>query len=532
MQLTARRMFKLGTTKTKQSPTESAPVPASKVNIRYMDAAPIHDKPTPTKSAKSDLLKGHLSSKLKIISSTATKVIKRDSQKVSRILRNSKSDSFPSRGRHRKPTPYPGPVVRDDGETSQQDIHHSAYQEAENDSRRDTESSYSLGSSLNYPNVNLMAYGPLPAHDPGHILSPYEHTGTSMEVCEWASSPSISTDIYAIRKAAAEGDQTDDAIRRASCLNRADQHLYHVPGCLNIRLLNGATGQMRLSPEYPRGAKGLKRPDDSDFPSWHRDTYGYMVPTPRLLQGVFLPELSRLREVETVQSAEREGEGGEEVRSLGLNVTLRSFRRKSSLVPRQCGSSTGPARAILQAASIAEEEDTFTDFPEDASLFSTFDGSYDVCDTDTQGFSKEWAIQDVGFRRLPLTHARYPIMRSPGHLNLRSISQDIIIEEEDGLSASGSSIKKEPKENTPDEETGGVQLHESGFDEADSEPTAGADSELAITETHEGSAPSSQEFDGDNYDWESAVIELARLCSIQRVKAKLISQPPPPNPHN
>ncbi|KAK0664990.1 hypothetical protein DIS24_g406 [Lasiodiplodia hormozganensis] len=528
MQSTARKMFKLGMTKTRPSPAESAPAPVSKVNTRDMAAAPIHDEPTFTKSAKTNPPKGRLSSKLKSISSTATKAIKCASQKVSRILSTSKSEGFPSRVRpHRKLTPYPGPAVCDSSESSQQDIHRSAYQEAENDSCRDTESSYSLDSSSNYPSFNLMTHGPLPAHDPGHIPSPYEHTGTSMEVCEWASSPAISTDIYAIRKAAAEGDQTDDSLRRASCLNRADQHLYHVPGSLNIRLLNGATGQMRLSPEYPRGAKGLKRPDDSDFPSWHRDTDGFMVPTPRLLQGVFLPEPSHLREVETVQS-------GEDFRSLGQNVTLHSFRRKSSPVSRQCGSSTGLVRPTLQAASVAEEEETFTDSPEDASLFSTFDGSYDVCDTDSQVVSNEQTIQDVGFRRLPLTHARNPITRSTGHLNLRSISRGIIIEEEeeDGLSASEGPIKKESKEDTPDEETGGVQLYENGFSEADSEPTAGADSEFAIPEMHEGSGLPPPEFDSDSYDWESAIIEQAQLCSIQQVKAKLISQPRPPNPHN
>lgn len=530
MQSTARIMFKLGTTKTKRSPTESAPASASKVNTRYMAAAPIHDEPTPTKSAKSNSLKGRLSSKLKSISSTATKVIKRASQKVSRVLSTSKSEGFPSRVRpHRKLTPYPGPAVCDSSESSQQDIHRSAYQEAENDSCRDTESLYSLGSSSDYPSVNLMTHGPLPAHDPGHIPSPYEHTGTSMEVCEWASSPAISTDIYAIRKAAAEGDHTDDAIRRASCLNRADQHLYHIPGRLNIRLPNGATGQMRLPLEYPRGAKGLKRPDDRDFPGWHRDTDGHMVPTPRLLQGVFLPEPSHLREVETVQS-------GEEFRSLGQNVTLHSFRRKSSPASRQCGSSTWLARPTLQAASVAEEEDTFTESPEDASLFSTFDGSYDVCDTDSPVVSNEWTIQDVGFRRLPLTHARNPISRSTGHLNLRSISQDIINEEEDeeedGLSPLKNSIEKESKEDTPDEEAVEVQLYENVFDEADSEPTAGADSEFAIPEMHEGSRLPSPEFDSDSCDWESAIIEQAQLCSIQQVKAKLISQPRPPNPHN
>ncbi|EKG13487.1 hypothetical protein MPH_09355 [Macrophomina phaseolina MS6] len=121
---------------------------------------------------------------------------------------------------------------------------------------------------------------------------------------------------------------------------------------------------------YLRGAMGLKKPNDDDFPSWHRRGDGFMVPTQRLPRGIFLPERSHLSEVQTIDHApystpqpvpEPANKGMKEdpLTPLGAFVAGRSLRRKRAMVARHLGQS--PEAAIYQPSvarfkCCAEEE--------------------------------------------------------------------------------------------------------------------------------------------------------------------------------
>ncbi|OJD40345.1 uncharacterized protein BKCO1_1000187 [Diplodia corticola] len=350
-------MFKSDTTKTMRSLPDSASDSTSWLHTEDMVALAGIERTQRRSimSAKCSHLVGRLSSKLQRMSSTSTKAIKHASQKMRSVLNKSARNGSTTDARsHDDSLPY----------------HHDTRHETDELTQQEIDILFDSFSSVTDSGIDMSACGLLPAHDADYTPSPYVDTDTSMEVCEWASSPDIAVHIYAVRSAAAADDgadtnddirQSEGVLRRASCLNRADDRLYHVPGRLNISLPKGATGSMHLPSRYPRGAKGLKRPDDYDFPSWHPGPDGYMVPTQRLPRGVFLPKPSRLCEVETAEDTDF-GEEGMPVRLLSQNVSQRSLRRTKAMVSRQ-----HPAINQDQASDNAAD---------DSLLCSDFDGNW------------------------------------------------------------------------------------------------------------------------------------------------------------
>ncbi|KAL1652171.1 hypothetical protein SLS58_000297 [Diplodia intermedia] len=400
MRLPIHLMLKLGTTKPARSPPGGASASAYQHHTENMAVSVEveHSEPGTIKPARGSRLIGRLSSKLQAMSSTTASAFKRASQKIRVVLH--------------KPA-QKGPDAHAQQHTQQHDQQHDQ-QHADHDMLSDSCSSMADSASDCYPYT--IACGPLPAHDPGYTVSPYPDTSTSMEVCEWASSPEISADINDTRAAAVDvdGADSDHANHRASCLNRASKHLYHVPSDLNIRLPQGATGSKRLPPHYPRGAKSLKRPDDSDFPSWHQAPDGYMVPTPRLPRGVFLPEPSRLRQVETIEYAEDD-------KPLSQNVSRRTIRRTKAMLTRR---HVEPIRLV---SSNADEEQTSTSSADDTALSSICDDNWVAYGDDSEELSIE---RTTDFRPYPLGRATHSLSRSRGVPNLHSMQDDIILEED------------------------------------------------------------------------------------------------------
>lgn len=235
----------------------------------------------------------------------------------------------------------------------------------------------------------LISSGPLPADDPGYTPSPLDDTNTSMEVCKWATSRNIAADIFWTRLAATEGNTSHGIPRRASYFNRADAHLYDIPRSLEINFPPYATGRKNvylmngIEPQHPRGAKGLKKPGDKDFPSWRASPKG-LVPTEHHPQGVFIPQRSRLCEVETVEP-EPQPEPGQPATPLGPNVTGRSLRRTKAMATRQPGESPSPAATPTPPASPAprfkccvEEERVDNGFLERAAYTRTMLASFKI----------------------------------------------------------------------------------------------------------------------------------------------------------
>lgn len=349
---------------------------------------------TITDSLNSKSRTARFASKLKKLPKSSAKVVRSASKKVaalcskssksmseSNVSKHSLLSSFrrsADRGEQLSAPPTDEPIVEDDLDAFD---HFSVSTMSSNDSEEDEDSDDTYRSVL-------ISSGPLPADDPGYTLSPLD-INTSMEVCKWATSRNIAADIFWTRLAATEGNTSHGIPRRASCFNRADAHLYDIPRSLEIDFPPYATGRKNVylmngvEPHYPRGAKGLKKPRDKDFPSWHPSPDG-LVPTEHHPQGVFIPQRSRLCEVEIVEP-EPQPEPGQPATPLGPNVTGRSLRRTKAMATRQLGESPSPAATPTPPASPAprfkccvEEERVDNGFLERAACTRTMLASFKI----------------------------------------------------------------------------------------------------------------------------------------------------------
>lgn len=169
--------------------------------------------------------------------------------------------------------------------------------------------------------------------DPGSTQSPFYNTTMSIEVCHWTKSYEITHDMTWVCAEATKDGTDTDILRIASCLNRANKHIYNLPNGFETAYPPGAVGykehyhQEGPRRNHPHGAMGLKRSTDADFPRWTPSPHGLVsVPKEPTHAYRFFPQPSPLGTMGISELA---------IEPISANVTGRSPRRTRAMISRQ-----------------------------------------------------------------------------------------------------------------------------------------------------------------------------------------------------